>query len=294
MTVRRADPRSLRAAVRGALEEDRFGHDVTTTALGVGRRRVTARVTAQGAGVLSGMAPAREVAKRAHLKVVRALRDGEPVRPGTEVLRVRGPARGVLGAERTLLNYLMHLSGVATTTARTVRAVSSVRPPVVILGTRKTTPGLRDLEKAAIVHGGGKPHRRDLQEAMLVKGNHLELLPLPQTLARLRRTAPGRGWVGTEVEVRTASEALRAARAGIRKLLIDNAGVGRSRAIVRRLERAGLRRALFIELSGGITPQNARSYARCGADALSLGSLTHSAPALPFHLEIVTSERPSL
>jgi len=283
--------RELSLAVARALQEDRFGHDRTTRALRLGTRPVVARITAQRAGVLSGIVPARLAARLGHVRVIRSLRDGDRVRPGTEVMRLRGTAGQILGVERTVLNYLMHLSGVASATARALRAVRGAHPPLEIWGTRKTLPGLRDLEKEAIVHGGGRPHRRDLQETILVKGTHLSLLPLPKVLARLPR---GRGaTVKGEVEVRTTREALRAARAGVRTLLIDNAGPARARAIVERLKKEGLRRPVWIELSGGITPENAGRYARVGANALSLGSVTHSSPALPFHLEILTSARPS-
>lgn len=237
------------------------------------------------------MVPARLVAARAHLTVISGLRDGAFVRPGREVLRLRGRAGQVFGAERTMLNYLMHLSGVATATARAVRAVRGARPPMEVWGTRKTLPGLRDLEKAAIVHGGGRPHRRDLSATILVKSTHLAVLPLPRALSRLRASrAPLRR---VEVEVRTAGSAIRAGRAGVGRLLIDNARPSRARAIVKRLEGAGLRRKLWIELSGGITPTNAGRYAHTGADAISLGALTHSAGALPFHLEVMASGRPS-
>jgi nicotinate-nucleotide pyrophosphorylase (carboxylating) len=282
--------RRLKKSVACALAEDRFDHDRTTRALHLGSAPITARVTAQASGVLSGILPARLAAEHAHVTVVHALHDGRPIRSGEEVLRLRGPANRVFGVERTVLNYLMHLSGVATATARTVRAVNRSNPSMEVWGTRKTVPGLRHLEKDAIVHGGGRPHRRDLEEGILVKNTHLKLLPLPKTLVRLQSSGLRRAEV--EVEVRTSAEALLVARAGVRRLLIDNASPDRARAIVDRLERAGLRDRLIIELSGGITPENASRFARAGADAVSLGAITHSAKALPFHLEILASRRP--
>ncbi len=283
--------RRLKEAVARALEEDRFDHDRTTRALDLGPRPITARITAQASGVLSGIVPARLAAAHGHVKVLHALRDGQPIRSGEEVLRLRGPANRVLGVERTVLNYLMHLSGVASATARAVRAVRGSTPPMEVWGTRKTVPGLRDLEKAAILHGGGRPHRRDLEEGILVKKTHLTLLPLPKALARMQSS--GLRPTEVEVEVRTSAQALLAARAGVRRLLIDNASPARARSIVKRLERAGVRDRLHIELSGGITPRNASRFARVGADAVSLGAITHSAEALPFHLEIIAPSRPS-
>ncbi|MGI0054487.1 MAG: carboxylating nicotinate-nucleotide diphosphorylase [Thermoplasmata archaeon] len=281
--------RALERAARAALAEDRFHADRTTRALGIGQGSIRARVIAQGPGILSGMRAARAVARSAGLSVHRALPDGVPVRRGTTVVEIHGDPARVLSAERTILNYLMHLSGVASATSRAVAAVRGSRPPLEIRATRKTLPGLRDLEKAAVVHGGGHPHRRDLSDAVLVKGNHIALLGASRALARLRTVA--RSARSVEVEVRTGAEAVRAAKAGVRAILIDNASPARARGIVRDLEAHGVRRGLFIELSGGITPRSARRYRRVGANALSLGALTHSAPALPFHLVVVAHGR---
>ncbi len=276
--------RAVAELARRALREDRAGSDRTTRALLPRPVRAEARVVAQARGVVSGLAVARAIAVAGGLRVARSARDGSAVRPGRTVLQLRGDARRILAVERTILNVVMHASGVATETARAVRAARGGRRPLEVWATRKTLPGLRDLEKAAVVHGGGKPHRRDLAEAILVKNNHLALLPLEEALRRARRAArPGEP---VEVEVTTPPGAIRAARAGAERLLIDNAAPARARRIVRALEAAGLRRRVWVELSGGITPANIRAYRSVGADAASLGALTHSAPALPFHLEL--------
>ncbi len=200
------------------------------------------------------------------------------------MLVVRGEARRVLGAERTILNVLMHASGVATATARAVRAARGARPRLEIWATRKTLPGLRDLEKSAVVHGGGRPHRRDLADAILVKSNHLAFVPVAEAVRRARRRG-GRPRP-IEVEVRDAATAIAAARAGADALLLDNRTPARARAIVRALVRAGLRHPLRIEVSGGITPASVGRYRRVGADVASLGSVTHSAAALPFRMRV--------
>jgi nicotinate-nucleotide pyrophosphorylase (carboxylating) len=228
--------------------------------------------------VVSGLAVARAIARQARIRCRLRLRDGSAVRRGTIVLELWGDARRILAVERTLLNYLMHLSGVATQTALAVRQVRGTRTR--ILGTRKTIPGLRELEKQAIVHGGGAPNRRDLSDALLVKNNHLALVPLRVAVERAVARGPA------QIEVRTAAQAATAIRAGARSLLIDNATPRQARRILQQLESKGLRRGVVVELSGGITPENARGYARTGANALSLGSITHSATALPFHLTI--------
>ncbi len=264
--------------------EDRAGRDRTSRAVLPRGARARARLVAQAVGVLSGTAAALAVARRAGVRARACRPDGAAVRPGTVVLALDGSARAILAAERSMLNLVMHASGVATATRAAVRAArGGVRPPEV-WATRKTLPGLRDLEKAAVVHGGGRPHRRDLSDGLLVKSTHTAFVPVPLAVARARRAArPGEP---VEVEVGSAAAAIAAARAGADALLIDNASPARARAIVRALEAAGLRRGRWIELSGGITPARVGRYRRVGADAVSLGALTHSAPALPFHLEI--------
>jgi len=270
--------------VQVALAEDRVARDRTTRA--VLPRPVPAEglVLAQRRGIVSGGRAAALAARSVGLRVARALPDGTAVRPGTVVLVVRGDARTILRVERTVLNLLMHASGVASATARAVRAAGRGPRALRVLATRKTLPGLRDLEKEAVVHGGGLPHRRDLSEGILVKSNHLALVRVEEAVARARRHARPREPV--EVEVRTVPEALRAARAGADVLLVDNAPPRRARAIARALVAAGLRSRLSLELSGGITAENLARYRSVGADAASLGSLTHSAPALPFHLRL--------
>ncbi len=283
----RASTRSVRsfsALARATLAEDRAGSDRTTANVLRGPRSARAEVIAQAGGVLSGVAAARAVAEAAGVRVRKGLADGTTLRPGRVVLLLEGDARGILAAERSILNLLMHASGVATATARAVQGARGARPRLEVWATRKTLPGLRDLEKAAVEHGGGRPHRRDLADGLLIKSNHLALVALEVAIARTRlRARPGER---VEVEVRTRSEAIRAARAGAGALLIDNASPARARAIVRALERADLRAGCWIELSGGITPETVQRYRRVGANAVSLGALTHSAPALPFHLRL--------
>lgn len=277
--------RGLVDVVLRALVEDRYREDRTTRALLAAPVPAVGIVTAQATGVVSGLSVVAAAAREVGLRATPRCSDGSSVRSGQEVLRLAGDARVLLAVERTVLNVLMHASGVASSTARAVRKVRGARPTLEVWATRKTLPGLRDLEKAAVRHGGGRPHRRDLSDAILIKSNHLVLVPLEAAIQRvLRREGPT---VKVEVEVRTAREAVRAARAGATALLIDNAGPSRARAIVSALRAAGLRRGRWIELSGGITPANVARYRGVGANAVSLGSLTHSAPALPFHLQLL-------
>ncbi len=275
-------PEGLDAALARALAEDRVDRDLTSLAVIPAGWRGRARVEAQGAGVLSGGAVAARLARRTGLAVRRRRPDGARLRRGTVVLELSGNLRRILGVERTLLNYLMHLSGVATETRR---AVTAARGRAAILATRKTLPGLRELEKAAVVDGGGSPHRRDLAAAILVKSTHTALVGVGTAVRAA--VARARGAVPVEVEVRSVSEALEAIDAGARRLLLDNRPPAEARRLIAALTRRGLRRSVSVELSGGITSKNVARYAATGADALSLGSLTHSAPALPFHLVLL-------
>jgi nicotinate-nucleotide pyrophosphorylase (carboxylating) len=288
-TGRSSFPAGTVALLRRALEEDRWRHDVTTRLLLPTRVAGRARVIAQGRGVLSGLAAARELARLAGIRTSSRFSDGDPVRAGTVVLELAGDLRRVLTIERTLLNLLMHLSGVATATAEVVRSARQVRPGFRIRATRKTLPGLRDLEKSAVVHGGGEPHRRDLSDAVLIKSNHLVLVPLPVAVRRARAGVPRPDRV--QVEVRSLEQARAALAAGARRLLIDNQSPPRVARMVREIRRIRGGAGTEVEVSGGVGPENVRAYARTGADAASLGRLTHSAPSVPFHLTVVAPRR---
>lgn len=252
--------------------------------------RAVGVVEAQAPGVVSGMHVVVVLARLQGLRARSLVRDGAPISRGQPLLLLGGNARRLLATERTMLNLLMHLSGVATLTARVVRAARRGSPGVVVAATRKTHSGLRDLEKAAVVHGGGDPHRRDLSSAVLLKSNHLALVPLSEAVVRsLRRTPPGTPLV---VEVSDLRSAVAAARWGADRLLLDNLTPAAVRRLVRGLDGEGLRKDRVIEVSGGITERNAAAYARAGADVLSVGALTHSAPALPVHLVLRPRKAP--
>lgn len=281
-------PPGTRTVLRAALAEDRYREDRTTSALLPRGVPVRARLTAQERGVLSGAAAAAEVARIAGLRVTRVAPDGRAVRPGTPVLEVEGDGRRVLGAERTMLNLLMHLSGVATATAEAVRAAG---PSFPVRTTRKLTPGLRDLERAAVAHGGGALHRRDLASGVLVKSNHLVLVPVREAVARLRGRWGHRYRI--EVEVHDLRGARAALAAGADELLLDNLTPARARRLVRAIRALPNGAEVPLELSGGITPRNLARYARTGASSASLGGLTHSARAVRFHLTVLGARAPA-
>ena len=286
---RAALPLGTTGLLRRALQEDRWRQDITTQAIVRSRLSGRALIAAQASGVLSGLEAARRLAQIGGLRSATRTADGRAVRAGTVVLELRGDVRRILAVERTLLNLLMHLSGVATLTAEVVHRARRVRPGFRIRATRKTLPGLRDLEKAAVVDGGGEPHRRDLSDAVLIKSTHLSLVPLTEAVQRARSALGSSRRL--QVEIRSATDARAAVAAGARRLLVDNQSPVTVARIVRDLRQRTGGAPVEVEVSGGIGPKTIAAYARTGADAASLGQLTHSAPAVPFHLTLVAPPR---
>jgi nicotinate-nucleotide pyrophosphorylase (carboxylating) len=266
----------LESLVRRALAEDLGSGDVTTQATVPQGTRARARITQKQPGVLFGLDAAQLTfavldpgARFERLADEGIWRDGGPV------LDVEGSAAALLSAERTALNLLQRLSGVATLTARYVEAVRGTDARV--LDTRKTTPGLRLLEKAAVAAGGGTNHRTGLFDAILIKENHAAIAGGVGEAVRLARAAAPD--VPLEVECRTDAEVDEALAAGARRILLDNMTAAQMRAIV---ERVGDRAEL--EASGGIDLETIRDVAETGVHFISVGALTHSAPSLDLSL----------
>jgi len=270
------------AIVEVALAEDLGGGDVTTLATVPAETRARGAIVAKQAGVLSGLDVAAAVFRRVdpEVRFVAQAAAGQRVEPGVVVAEVDGSARSLLAAERVALNLLQRLSGVASLTARYVAAVEGTKARIV--DTRKTTPGLRLLEKAAVRHGGGRNHRFNLTDGILIKDNHLAAVGGPDRVARAVRLARERAPhpLRIEVEVTTLLELDQALAAGADVVLLDNMDISTLRGAVERT--AG--RAL-LEASGGITLETVRAVAETGVDLISVGALTHSAPALDLSLE---------
>jgi nicotinate-nucleotide pyrophosphorylase (carboxylating) len=270
------DISQLEPVVRRALNEDVGAGDVTTRATVPAGVRARARITQKQPGVLFGIDGA-ELAFAVldpGATFVRLAPEGEWRNAGA-VLEVEGSAAALLTAERTALNLLARLSGVATLTARYVEAVRGTRAQV--LDTRKTTPGLRALEKAAVVAGGGANHRFGLFDAILIKENHAAMAGgVGEAVLKARGAAPG---VLLEVECRTADEVDEALAAGAPRLLLDNMTPAQLREIVARV-----RGRAELEASGGIDLETIRDVAETGVQFISVGALTHSAPSLDLSL----------
>jgi len=270
---------ALAALAAGALAEDVGAGDVTTEATVDPDALARATITQKAPGVIFGLDPA-ELALRALDDRVAVERgpEGEWREAGALVLSAQGPARAPLTGERTALNFLGRLSGVATQTARVVRAVREAGGTARILDTRKTTPGLRALEKAAVRAGGGTNHRAGLYDAILVKENHSALAGgVGEAVRRARRARPD---LPLAVEVRDPDEIGAALAAGAPRLLLDNMTPEEVRAAV-----AQVGGRAQLEVSGGLTPEGVLVYATIeGVDFVSMGALTHSAPALDLSL----------
>jgi len=270
------DRTALESVVRAALDEDVGDGDVTTRATVPAGARARARITQKQPGVLFGFdAAALTFALCDPGAVCTPLAAQGEWREGGPALDVQGEAAGLLTAERTALNLLQRLSGVATLTARYVGAVDGTG--VKVLDTRKTTPGLRALEKAAVRAGGGHNHRFGLFDAILIKENHAAMAGgVGEAVCKARAAAPD---VPLEVECRNVEEVDEALEAGAPRLLLDNMSPAELRAVVARV---GGRAEL--EASGGVTLETIRDSAATGVDFISVGALTHSAPALDLSL----------
>jgi nicotinate-nucleotide pyrophosphorylase (carboxylating) len=268
---------TLEQLVLRALVEDIGDADVTTAATVPDGTRAVATITQKAPGVVFGLdaVEATFVALDPDVRFERLGPEGEWREPPAPVLRATGNARALLAAERTALNFLAHLSGVATLTARCVSAVEGTGAR--ILDTRKTTPGLRPLEKAAVVAGGGVNHRAGLYDMVLIKENHAALAG--GVGAAVRAAAQAFPELPLEVECATRAEVDEALAAGATRILLDNMGPDELRDTVAHV--AGRAR---LEASGGIGLETLRAHAETGVDWISIGALTHSAPALDLSL----------
>ncbi len=270
-------------AVARAIAEDVLPLGDLTAALIAADRRATVDIVSRAGGVVAGRACAVEAFAQIDpaVSVTWILPDGSTVAPGDVVATVEGPLRSILTAERTALNFLGHLSGVATLTRAYVDAVQAANPSTRVLDTRKTTPGLRALEKAAVRAGGGHNHRGNLSEAVLVKDNHLGGATISEAVGRARAQWPGRM---IEVECDRLDQVDEAVAAGATVVLLDNMDPDAVREAVARVAAAGA--PVLVEVSGGVTLASAPDLAAAGADLLSAGALTHSAPVLDLGLDL--------
>ncbi|HEX5017680.1 MAG TPA: carboxylating nicotinate-nucleotide diphosphorylase [Actinomycetes bacterium] len=271
--------------VRTALDEDlAYGPDVTTLATVPPEQHVEAVVSSRAPGVVAGLPVAMVtldlVVGADAWSLLRAVADGTAVNRGDVVMQLRAPTRELLTAERTLLNFLCHLSGVATQTA----AWAAAAAPAKVRDTRKTMPGLRVLQKYAVRCGGGVNHRLGLGDAALVKDNHvLSAGGVGPAVEAIRRT---HSEISLEVECDSIAQVREAIAAGVDLILLDNMSAAEMRECVQLAEKAADRRPVRFEASGRLTLSKAREVAATGVDFLAVGALTHSAPVLDLGLDV--------
>lgn len=266
-----------------ALSEDLLPLGDLTAALITPTTVASVEIVSRAEGVIAGRACALETFAQIDpgLRLDWRINDGGPVRPGDVVATVTGSLRSILTAERTVLNFLGHLSGVATLTRRYVAAVRSANPATRVLDTRKTTPGLRALEKAAVRAGGGHNHRGSLSDAVLVKDNHLGGTSITEAVGRAKALWPGRM---VEVECDRADQVSEAVTAGATVVMLDNMGPDQVAECVALVRSAGP--GPLVEVSGNVSLDSAPQFAAAGADLVSVGALTHSAPVLDLGFDL--------
>jgi nicotinate-nucleotide pyrophosphorylase (carboxylating) len=265
--------------------EDIGFEDLTTQALIPPSMIIRGRIVAQEEGVVAGLELASSIFREFSIQTSLKKQDGDWVAPWEVLMEVEGEARSILSVERTALNLLMRMSGIATLTHRIIEMVREVNPTVIIAGTRKTTPGLQFFEKDAIRVGGGDTHRYRLDDAVLIKDNHLALVgSVTEAVERARKHASFTKKI--EVEADTLDQALQAAQAGADIVLLDNMSPDQIRTVLSLLKNGGLRDKVLVEASGGINPDNIMAYAKLEVDVISTGYITHSARSLNLNLEL--------
>lgn len=272
---------TLRSIVAAALAEDIGRGDITSEVTIPSTSRAIGRLVARQKAIVAGLDVAREVSRQVGAAWRARARDGDAVKPGQVVAEMRGRTRAILTGERVALNFIQRLSGTATLARAFVDAVKGTGAK--ILDTRKTTPGLRLLEKAAVRAGGGTNHRLGLGDAALIKDNHIAASDsVAAAVKEIRKRRGARFRI--EIEAQSRAQALAFAELDIDVLMLDNMSVAAMRRLVPELR--AIRPKLLIEASGGVTLKTVRAIANTGVDWISVGALTHSAPAIDFSLDL--------
>lgn len=262
------------------LAEDINKGDITSAILST--KKITARIVARQSGIVAGTKHIKEIFTMNGCKAQILKKDGNIIKADQTVLRIIGPAKSILSCERTALNLLSRMSGIATATNKLVRQIKSVSKKTELYSTRKTAPGLRSFDKEAVEIGGGKKHRVTLSDMIMIKDNHIasegSLIALIKKVKKRAKTF--------EVEVDTREDAILAASLGVPIIMLDNFSPAMIRQTISDLQKIGLRKNIRLEASGGINAKNIKNYARTGVDMISVGSITNSVQAIDFSLEI--------
>jgi nicotinate-nucleotide pyrophosphorylase (carboxylating) len=275
----------LEKKLKQLLAEDVGQGDVTSAAVVPAGLTVEAVVVAKEAGITAGIEEVGILAESLGLSVNVEVADGEKIRNGKIIIKISGDARTILSAERTMLNLLSRMSGIATTTRRLVEKLRKAKSKAKIAATRKTAPGLGFFDKKAVLVGGGDPHRLRLDDMILIKDNHVVIAgSLENAIKKAKQVASFSKKI--EAEVTSVTDALKAAEAGADIVMLDNFSPKQVKESVNALEKACFFGKVLVEVSGGITEQNILEYASAQVDIISMGALTHSVKALDISLEI--------
>jgi nicotinate-nucleotide pyrophosphorylase (carboxylating) len=275
----------LEEKLRQMLAEDIGQGDVTSAAIVPAGLTVEAAVVAKEAGVVAGIEELVILAESLGLTVKTSIADGEETRKSQIIMRISGNAQTLLSAERTMLNLLSRMSGIATATRRLTEKLGKAKATAKIAATRKTAPGLLYFDKKAVRIGGGDPHRLHLDDMILVKDNHIAIAgSVENAVKKAKRNTSFSKKI--EVEVTNATDALKAAEAGADMIMLDNFSPKQIQDAVKSLKKAGFFGRILLEVSGGVTAENLLEYASTQVNIISLGELTHSVKALDISLEI--------
>jgi len=271
--------------LRQLLAEDVGQGDVTSAAVVPAGLTVEAAVVAKEAGIAAGIEETVILAESLGLKAKTEIADGAEIKKGQSIMKLSGDAITILSAERTMLNLLSRMSGIATATRRLAEKLRNAKATAKIAATRKTAPGLGYLDKKAVLVGGGYPHRLRLDDMILVKDNHIAIVGSVEKAVKKAKAASFSKKI--EAEVTSVADALKAAEAGADIVMLDNFSPRQIREAVEALKKAGFFGKVLLEVSGGITEQNLLEYALENVNVISMGALTHSVKALDISLEIV-------
>jgi len=272
----------LREKLLEFLEEDVGMGDITAETIAPIGQKVKAHIVAKEPCVIAGISETGTLFEMLQIKIGKSVKDGDEVKPGTVIMEIKGEARSILTAERTALNILMRMSGIATATRNLVKKAAGIR----IAATRKTAPGLRYFDKRAVEIGGGDTHRLRLDDMILIKDNHIAIAGGLEEA--IRRAKSARSFTKKiEVETKSPEEALKAAQLGADIVMLDNMTLRKIKESIENLEKSGLRDRVLIEISGGVTEENITDSAEAKPDIISVGALTHSTKAVDMSLEIL-------
>ena len=271
--------------IKYMLKEDEGFGDITSNALIPEDKIFYAKLISKDDGVLAGIEIIKEMFLEYGISVISSMDDGDKIAKGDVLLELEGNARRILLLERTALNLLMRMSGVATVTDRIASKVNDVNPKIRVAGTRKTAPALQKFDKIAIAIGGGDPHRFALDDMVLIKDNHIAVVGSVKKALDLAKKNVGFS-KKIEIEVESTEDAIVACENGADIVMLDNMSPKEAQATLETLEENDLRKNVLIEISGGITEDNILDYAPLDVDIISLGALTHATPSLNFSLDM--------